>query len=178
MSIHLKRIVLQDNWIVGSNSKLPCCSCVCNLVNLSCNMEVFKTLNICGPIYSSSWTSKIKRLKAIKESKRCRFRSVMRSWKLLFCVLRSHVWSWLLRSCEPVIVWRDGGCMSMYRYRYQTWWLPNEILYSKGQPTSWCLPAAGVKGRSRMQGLLTSMTAFDSAQLLTLAQPGPEGLQA
>lgn len=29
-----------------------------------------------------------------------------------------------------------------------------------------------------MQGLLTSMTEFDSAQLLTLAQPGPEGLQA
>lgn len=29
-----------------------------------------------------------------------------------------------------------------------------------------------------MQGLATSMTEFDSAQLLTLAQPGPEGLQA
>lgn len=29
-----------------------------------------------------------------------------------------------------------------------------------------------------MQGLFVSMTEFDSAQLLTLAQPGPEGLQA
>lgn len=35
-----------------------------------------------------------------------------------------------------------------------------------------------LRRRSRMQGLFVSMTEFDSAQLLTLAQPGPEGLQA
>lgn len=100
-----------DSWSNSKLSKLPCCSCVYNLVNLSCTMEVSKTLKICEPIYSSSWTSKIKRLKAIKESKICSFKSIMRFWKSPVFVLRSHMWSWLFTSCEWVMGWRVHICM-------------------------------------------------------------------
>lgn len=37
---------------------------------------------------------------------------------------------------------------------------------------------AGVKGEKQNAGLVISMTEFDSAQFVALAQPGPEGLQA
>lgn len=45
------------------------------------------------------------------------------------------------------------------------------------QPPDACLQLE-LRGRSRVLGLVTSMVAFDSAQLGTLTQPGPEGLQA
>lgn len=45
------------------------------------------------------------------------------------------------------------------------------------QPPDACLQLE-LRGRKRMQGLVISMTEFDSAQLLILAQPGLEGLQA